>query len=281
MDTRLESMRARVASLETRDDIVSMRESLVRQTDRIASIEAAASGRWTAKPDENLLAAVKAQGDMIAQLKAETSDAESEVGHLRGVLVSVQARLAELQGYQDRVVENNDKCIRLQDQFDRLALEVSSMTGHLLSEDSQRDMARMHAETEKAQAFLRRCEAVFQPIVDSMQRAPLDGEQVASKAWVDEAISRIAKAIRAEMEVAREKFRADWIAKISASYDMTKALGEKLGQGAGDGAITIAFAVANKLAQLWTREEERQRAAQQPTRLESFVHALTGGRRNV
>jgi hypothetical protein len=54
------------------------------------------------------------------------------------------------------------------------------------------------AEIERQLAFTRKLEAFFGPMIAG-KNPPLDGAQIATKAYVDEALARIAKVLRSEM----------------------------------------------------------------------------------
>ena len=59
-------------------------------------------------------------------------------------------------------------------------------------------MVMLKRDTEKKLEFSRRLESYFGPVIEG-KNPPLDGEQVATKAYVDQALTRFAGVIRSEI----------------------------------------------------------------------------------
>ncbi len=110
-------------------------------------------------------------------------------------------------------------------------------------------------------AFVRRLEAFFGPMLEN-KNPPLDGALVADKAYVDEAIARVARAIREE---------------IVPSMTMASAITWAFRPGHGMGKdVFVQF--ANKMRWLLDREAIRAEREKRnlPWRIRSAVRALLG-----
>jgi hypothetical protein len=106
--------------------------------------------------------------------------------------------------------------------------------------------------------FLRKLEAFFGPMIEG-KNPPLDGNQIATKDYVDKAVERIAGRIREQVQRSIEVTQALWD-RVSASAN---GIGERL-----------ATVVDREYARI--AAEERDRDKYQPSRIESLVHAFTG-----
>ncbi len=123
-------------------------------------------------------------------------------------------------------------------------------------------------EHSLALGFVRKLEAFFGPLLQN-KNPPLDGHQVADKAYVDDAVGRIARAIREEMTTAMDRSRL-----VNMLIGTLRPFRLQF-QGLDDLA-----SVANTLSWLNQREMEREEQeaarAAQPSRLRAAIYALTG-----
>jgi hypothetical protein len=122
------------------------------------------------------------------------------------------------------------------------------------------------AFTEQNRALLLRLEAFLGPAMTGTP--PLDGSQIATKAYVDQAVERLSGAIRV---------------LVGDAVEIAKDLKRRLGAFDPDRdntATTTWSVIAGRIAWAYRRERERyddERArAQTPGRLGSLLHALTG-----
>lgn len=119
-------------------------------------------------------------------------------------------------------------------------------------------------------AFVAKLEAFFGPMLQG-KNPPLDGHQIADKEYVDEAVRRVAGAIRSEV--------ADSISFVQTLLQSFTRIAE-FGWKIGDTENTKIIRSTQKLVWTWCRELAREAAEQaarnRPGRLQSLVYAVTG-----
>lgn len=119
--------------------------------------------------------------------------------------------------------------------------------------------------TQKQLQFAQRLEAFFGPMLEG-KNPPLDGNEIASKGYVDDAVRRIAGAIRGEVVDAVGFFKA--AAKWSIGTP---------GHNDDREGLTAITRLLHRLSMMWDREKETlRREAGSKSRLQSLYHALTG-----
>lgn len=122
-------------------------------------------------------------------------------------------------------------------------------------------------ETTRLSEFTRKLEAFFAPLIRD-KNPPLDGEQIATKAFVDNSLQTYARANPPPD-----------IKRLGPALDLAKALLDRLGaalDAEGDAPEASWARVARRLRWIYDREKKRFDAEQQPSRLASLVYAITG-----
>lgn len=106
--------------------------------------------------------------------------------------------------------------------------------------------------------FLRKLNEFFGPMLEG-KNPPLDGNQIATKDYVDKAVERIAAAIRQQIAQA-----------IELTNEMVKRLGVTRTVGG------VIDAISRVVQREHEREVAEEAARNQPDRLKSLYYALTG-----
>lgn len=107
-------------------------------------------------------------------------------------------------------------------------------------------------------SFLKKLNEFFGPMLEG-KNPPLDGNQIATKDYVDKAIERIAAAIRQQ---------------IAQAIELTNGLVRQVAKSQTVGGVldVITAMVSRDVARAQAEEE----AARRPDRMKSLFHALTG-----
>lgn len=108
--------------------------------------------------------------------------------------------------------------------------------------------------------FLKKLEAFFGPLIEG-KNPPLDGNQIATKGYVDNAVERIAGRIREQVNQAIEVTNAIHRYVAAPLNLVVDEIGKR-----------IAFVIDREYARISAEERRRH----QPSRVESLFHALTG-----
>jgi len=147
--------------------------------------------------------------------------------------------------------------------------------------DLERRVDEISAAIERVErkvSFVARLEAFFGPLIEG-KHPPLDGDQLASKAFVDNSLLTFARAIREEFARSAASLRHDYTS-LHTSLRATTAEPAKVVNAIRDVFNGDAYDVMNKLR--WLVEVEAKRQAEelarrsQPSRLRSLFFALTG-----
>lgn len=155
------------------------------------------------------------------------------------------------------------------------AANAPTASAEIIAEDLTK-VTELSKRIDEGLAWIETARRVFQPVIEAFQRAPLDGEQVASRKIVDDQLALLARTLRTEIN---DKISA----KLNEASDLARAMIAKLGptdpRDTTGAAATLYLEVARKLWVLWDREAIRIEAEKKPGRLESFIYAVTGTRR--
>lgn len=144
------------------------------------------------------------------------------------------------------------------------ALDMINVSLEHLSASIQSLQSQINQRTSPT-AFIAKLEAFFGPMLEG-KNPPLDGNQIASRAYVDDAVARVAGVIRGELANARQGLRAE----SAAAVDLARQIAiTALGQSGWS-------MVASKLNWAVDREEMRARRENKPGRIAALVYAVTG-----
>jgi hypothetical protein len=237
--------------------------------------------------------------DLVAQtveLQLRTVGSKfADIDRLDGIVDLLQAKIDNATATGDvlpeRVGRLEGEVMRINDALN-LTVESVQNTDSTISKLTEILGASDHNFT-----LLKKIDALFGPLIEANGNAPLDGQVVPTKAWVDEQVTRIAKKLREDVDAIRTSVKTQlddltgrWTPKWSQAYDLAAALYRgaigKFDPERDNEASTQATEIARRLSILWNHEAERI-AAEKATaaarggyysRLESFIYAITGRR---
>lgn len=155
----------------------------------------------------------------------------------------------------------------LDDRISSLTSAMADLAGAVSNNDDVfRRLEELLGTSKINFTFLKKLEAFFGPLLESRE-PPLDGEQIATKAYVDDAVQRFASRIRDQVSRSIEVVNAIW-----------QHVGEAMGsnRGLNVGAIEIAKAIAVLVQRERARIDAEEAAKNRPSRIGSLLYALTG-----
>ena len=245
--------------------------------------------------------------EQIAELRLKNHELEKRVSEYFKDLVAQQTRIGALEdkaaqssavrmnrieGLEGRLVSLEKDALKVErlhrDRIDALELNLAAKIDNEIEELEQAaesptapaaDLAKvveLSKKVDEGLAWIDTARRVFQPVLDAFQRAPLDGQQIASRKIVDDQLALLARTLRTEMN---DKITA----KLSEAADLARTLIARLGPADPRDSTGASAAphleVSRKIWMLWDRGAVRMEAEKKPGRLESFLYAVTGTRR--
>jgi len=160
------------------------------------------------------------------------------------------------------------------------ALEVISGTLATLSESFLKLSERVE-ERDDAHPFVAKLEAFFGPMLEN-KNPPLDGNQIATKDYVDTALTRIARVLREEADTVRKGLRTEIIHTSMVDFlkQLTNSSLARMDPKRDNTASTWWTEAVRRLEWMLSREEARFEHENRPSRLASLVYAVTGFEKN-